>query len=226
MKDVGRFLLGLLLTAAAGWIDAVGLLEFGGFAASYMSGNTTQLGLAGATADALHAARALGAILPFAFGAFVGGLMFARGDRWTFAFALVVVAVALCLAAALTLGPDAPTLLALAPVAFAMGLQNHIVAKTRADNAGTTFITGTLFRFGDALAQATLGAERSGRAWRLLLVVTAFGMGGWCGTVATLREGARALVLPAALMLVLAVGALLLEALRALRGRARTGPAT
>jgi uncharacterized membrane protein YoaK (UPF0700 family) len=226
LKDVGRFLLGLLLTAAAGWTDAVGLLEFGGFAASYMSGNTTQLGLAGATAEVPHAVRALSAILPFAFGAFVGGLMFAKGDRWTFALAVMVVAVSLCLAAGLTLGPDAPTPLALAPVAFAMGLQNHIVSKTRTDNAGTTFITGTLFRFGDALAQAALGVDRSARALRLLVVVTAFGIGGWCGAVATLREGARALVLPAGTMLALAVGALLLEAVRALRQRGRQRPAT
>ena len=39
-------LLGLVLTAMAGWVDAIGFLRLGGFYPSFMSGNTTQLGVA------------------------------------------------------------------------------------------------------------------------------------------------------------------------------------
>jgi len=42
-------LLGLVLTAMAGWVDAIGFLRLGGFYPSFMSGNTTQLGIALAT---------------------------------------------------------------------------------------------------------------------------------------------------------------------------------
>lgn len=41
-----RLLSGLVLTAIAGFIDALAFIELGGYFASFMSGNTTQLGLA------------------------------------------------------------------------------------------------------------------------------------------------------------------------------------
>lgn len=220
MREVGRFSLGLLMTAWAGWIDAVGLLEFGGSAPSYMSGNTIQLGLGSAMGDIARLQVTLGAIAAFALGAFAGGLMFGRAGRWTVSLALVLLATALCFATGLALGPSPSTPLALAPLAFAMGLQNQIVAKGRADNAGTTFVTGTLFRFGDALAQLLLGTDRSGRAARLLCVLAAFACGAVGGVFSALRYGLLSLALPAACAVMIAVAALGLEVGRALRRRA------
>ncbi|MDB5537022.1 MAG: hypothetical protein JWQ65_1897, partial [Devosia sp.] len=44
MTPAPKLSLGLLLTAAAGFIDAIGFIKLGGFYTSFMSGNTTQLG--------------------------------------------------------------------------------------------------------------------------------------------------------------------------------------
>ena len=38
-------LIGLCLTAVAGWVDAIGFLRLGGLYTSFMSGNTTHLGV-------------------------------------------------------------------------------------------------------------------------------------------------------------------------------------
>jgi uncharacterized membrane protein YoaK (UPF0700 family) len=40
MKPQRRLFLGLLLTGCAGFIDAIGFIELGGFYTSFMSGNT------------------------------------------------------------------------------------------------------------------------------------------------------------------------------------------
>jgi uncharacterized membrane protein YoaK (UPF0700 family) len=201
------FLLGLALTALAGWIDAAGFLEFSGFSISFMSGNMVQVGLDGARADVTHVTRALGAMALFVFGSFAGGLMFARCGRWMFAVSLAVLASALALAAGLALANPAPAL-AIVPLALAMGLQNQIVSKTRDDNAGTTFVTGTLFRFGDLLAQIVLGAEQGSRAVRLLAVVAAFALGAAAGAIHAVRYGAWSFVPPAAFAAMVAMIAL------------------
>jgi uncharacterized membrane protein YoaK (UPF0700 family) len=105
------------------------------------------------------------------------------------------------------------------PLAFTMGLQNHLVSKGRLDNAGTTFITGTLFRFGDALARLLAGTEQPGPVVRLLLVVIIFLAGATGGALGAFRYGALALSLPAAVALALAVTALFVEVVRVIRGR-------
>ncbi len=74
---------GLLLTALAGFVDAIGFVELGGFFVSFMSGNTTQLGT-GAVVGQWDIA-ALSAVLVFLF--FVGSVAgtsaaFASGLRW------------------------------------------------------------------------------------------------------------------------------------------------
>jgi uncharacterized membrane protein YoaK (UPF0700 family) len=41
LQEESRFAFGVLLTAIAGWVDAIGFLSLGGFYVSFMSGNTT-----------------------------------------------------------------------------------------------------------------------------------------------------------------------------------------
>ena len=53
-----------------------------------------------------------------------------------------------------------------------MGAQNHLTILVRGANPGTTFVTGTLFRFSDALTQRLLGRDPHG-AWKLHLTVWA-----------------------------------------------------
>jgi uncharacterized membrane protein YoaK (UPF0700 family) len=184
-----------------------------------MSGNTVQVGIGLATLDDTHFLRALSPLGLFALGSFAGALLFASAGRWTFAFSMVLHAAALCFAPFIVMQSVPAPALAIAPLAFAMGLQNQIIAKTRADNAGTTFVTGTLFRFGDALARFLVGTDRSAQSLRLLLVVIVFAAGAVGGAVSTIRYGTMTLTLPAALAAVIAILALLVEVTRAIRDR-------
>jgi len=58
VTDRGRIGLAVLLTAVAGWVDAVGYLELGRLFVSFMSGNSTLLaiGLAGVDRTAIAGA--------------------------------------------------------------------------------------------------------------------------------------------------------------------------
>ena len=115
-------LLGLVLTAMAGWVDAIGFLRLGGFYPSFMSGNTTQLGVA--LSNGNWQAAMLPALL---VGLFVTGVFAAAAiadsvmrRRLPSCFLLET----FVLAAAMLFSAAQPELaLALAPLAFAMGLQ-------------------------------------------------------------------------------------------------------
>ena len=74
--------LGLLLTATAGWVDAIGFLRLGGLYPSFMSGNTTQLGVA-LSHDDWHLVEMAATILGLFFvGGFCGGLAAALPSSW------------------------------------------------------------------------------------------------------------------------------------------------
>jgi uncharacterized membrane protein YoaK (UPF0700 family) len=218
MRNGGQFALGLVLTALAGWVDALSFMEFGGIYASFVSGNTILFGISAAEGRTLVIERTAAAIGLFASGAFLGGLIFVKGWRWSVALALLIEAIALGLAAAMAIDEDTAAF-TIAPLAFAMGLQNHVVAKVRADNAGTTFVTGTLFRFGDALARFVVGADRFAPATRLLGVIVVFSAGAAAGATAHYRFGPLAFVAPCVLSALLACGALLIEIVRTVRKR-------
>ncbi|RYE75513.1 MAG: DUF1275 domain-containing protein, partial [Hyphomicrobiales bacterium] len=76
MKPQRHLTLGLLLTACAGFVDAVGFIELGGFYTSFMSGNTTQLGIGiiGHQVVVLP----LGLVVMFFLGSFAGSLLALR----------------------------------------------------------------------------------------------------------------------------------------------------
>ena len=92
---------GVVLTALAGFVDAVGFIRLGGLYTSLMSGNTTQL------AVALGHGEPLGAVLPtlligaFLVGAVSGGAIAALcPPRWVTPAVLGLEAVALTAAVA------------------------------------------------------------------------------------------------------------------------------
>jgi hypothetical protein len=70
----------ITLSALAGFVDALGFLELGGFFVSFMSGNTTRLGVgvAGAMPEAWIAG---GLMLTFMLGVTGGGGHWAQGRR-------------------------------------------------------------------------------------------------------------------------------------------------
>lgn len=205
--DRSRFLIGLALTAVAGAIDAVSFSRFGAVYASFMSGNTVQVGLHVAAAEWQVLAGFVLLVGLFMAGAFLGALAVAATRRWHLPVLVAGEGVLVAVALVLDVRHGTP-LLATAPLSLAMGAQNQLVVLVRGANLATTFVTGTAFRFGDALAQRALGRDPHG-AWRFHLAVwLAFGVGAALGALCQVRLGDLALAPIAAVLGFLLVAAL------------------
>src|SRR3546814_10053565 len=77
------FVLALLLALVAGWVDAVGFLQLGGFFVSFMSGNSTRLGVGVGSGFWREAGLAAGLMATFVGGVAFGNLIGDRaGDRY------------------------------------------------------------------------------------------------------------------------------------------------
>ena len=76
MLDTKRnILLACALSALAGYVDAIGFLHLGGLYVSFMSGNSTRMGVNLAQGQWINAAEAFGVIALFVIGAAAGSLM-------------------------------------------------------------------------------------------------------------------------------------------------------
>lgn len=187
-----RFALGLALTAAAGAINAVSISRLGAIYVSFMSGNTVQLGLHVGHADWSAIGFAASVLGAFVLGAFASALAKPATGEWH--LPAVLLAEAIAVGAALHVETrQAEPILALLPLALAMGAQNQLVVLVRGANPATTFVTGTLVRFSDALAQRLLGRDPDG-TWTLHLAVwVSFAIGTTLGAIAILTLGDLAL---------------------------------
>ena len=205
---------GLLLTALAGYIDAIGFIQLNGLYTSFMSGNTTQLGVSLAHGAFGQAVMPALLILVFLIGSTIGsGLWMATPARW--GTPVVMAYETLLIVGALALGLQLPEL-GLSPVfmAFAMGSQNAVLGSVQGFRAGTTFVTGALFGLGQKLAAALTGTGPAfgwiGDATVWLALMT----GALAGTAAYTMLGISALIVPASVAGLLAITATLLAALR------------
>lgn len=182
------------LSAVAGFVDGVGFMQSGGFFVSFMSGNSTRLGV-GLVERASHAALAAALIASFVMGV-AGGAIAARGRVARKPVVLALVAVALALAALCgSLGAGVAALLL---AAFAMGAENATFEEGGEVRIGLTYMTGTLVKIGQRLAAALTG--RKGGAWLPYLQLW-MGLGGGAvlGTFAQARLQANALWIAAVL---------------------------
>ncbi len=69
-----------VLSSTAGYLDAVGFLDLGGYFVSFMSGNTTRMSAEAVGVDAVGAGKALGLIGLFFAGSFLGAVVSRFGD--------------------------------------------------------------------------------------------------------------------------------------------------
>ena len=177
-------LLAVGLSALAGYIDAVGFLHLGGFFVSFMSGNSTRLGvgLSGAAPDALLAGMLIAA---FVLGVVAGSLLGHRAGRRRKGVVLALVAA--LLAAAAALGPDgrpgAPLSWATLVATLAMGAANTVFERDGDIPFGVTYMTGALVKVGQRLALALHGGPPLG--WLLHAAL-------WLGLVAGAAGGSLA----------------------------------
>ncbi|GBU16570.1 MULTISPECIES: DUF1275 family protein [Methylobacterium] len=190
---------GLTLTALAGFIDALGFIRLGGLYTSFMSGNTTRMSVAlGQGAWTLAAGPAV-LIATFAVGAMLGGgLAGLTSPRWRTACVLGFEALLLVAALAMEITVPDHAVAALF-MALAMGAQNAALVHVGGFRAGTTFVTGALYGFGQKLGLALAGHGPAfgwvpdGAVWLALLSgavagTVAYGVSplyALCGAVAT-----------------------------------------
>jgi uncharacterized membrane protein YoaK (UPF0700 family) len=167
----------IALVAVAGWVDAAGYLQLGGLFVSFMSGNSTRLGVGLGHGQWLAAAEAGAIIGVFVLGAFVGELIaIATGARHR---RIVLLVEAVLLATVLILPHRAGEFSATAfPMALALGIQNAALHRVGNRKVSLTYVTGTLVRFGQQVAAQITGRGERG-AWRGDLA--AAGHGGWSG---------------------------------------------
>ncbi len=187
-----RWVLGLALSAVAGFVDAVGWIAFGGVFVAFMSGNTTRLGVEAVRGDLPAAWHAAQPILAFIAGTVAGALLRRAGGL---AGLMAAEAAALAVAAAVVAASGSAVL----PLALAMGMQNLARLAVGPAQFGGTFITGTLVGLGQALAAGEWrGAGAQAAAWLALLA------GILAGALAMAGGAAPALAGVALLLLVLA----------------------
>ncbi|WP_086737601.1 YoaK family protein [Erythrobacter colymbi] len=197
--DPARQRLALGLAALAGLVDATGFVVAGGYFTSFMSGNTTRLGVELAQTPALALAP-LGLIAAFLAGVIGGALIGRRAEGRRKRVLLGIVALLLaCGAGLLAAGLSIPFL---AASALAMGLANNVFAKAGEVTVGVTYMTGALVRYGQGIAARLAGEPlESTRGYGLLWSALALGAvaGGVLSGIAPVLSAGSACVVALAL---------------------------
>lgn len=146
------------LSALAGHVDATGYLATGGFFLSFMSGNSTRLGL-GLGGGGEAALLAAGLIAAFVAGVTLGSLVARRAPHPR---RLRLLLLAALLAVAALTGPGWPACLL---TAAAMGAENTVFETDGAARISLTFMTGNLVKVGQGLAATLAGQPRPWLPW-------------------------------------------------------------
>lgn len=195
MTPFRPLVLGMVLTATAGFVDAIGFIELGGYFVSFMSGNTTQGGAAVITGDWKVVGLTLSLVALFFIGSVFGTLLATTNPRW--APSLVSGAVALGVGATLALqlnGFKAEQSMLI--LAAAAGAQNAILPMRGAVRLGATFVTGTLYVAGQDLAFALRGKVPRWRWVQHLAIWVSLFIGAAIGALLFAPMSGYALVVP------------------------------
>lgn len=173
-------ILAACLSALAGYVDALGFIELGGFFVSFMSGNSTRLGVGlEGVRESANWSIAGGLIGSFVAGVVFGTLIGRFASRRRHVVLLLLVSG--CLAAAATCHGFALSVPAVGLMAFAMGMENTVFERDGEVSIGLTYMTGTLVKMGQRMAMALMGGPRL--AWMAYL-------GLWLGLISGAFAGA------------------------------------
>lgn len=163
--DLPRRALAYGIAGLAGFVDAAGFLAASGYFVSFMSGNTTRLGVEAA-------ARSPAALVPillivcFVSGVVAGAVVAERSGapkRAVLALSTILIAAG---AVSHALGLIA---LFAGASALAMGAINNAFRREGEVAIGVTYMTGALVRFGQGLAARLTGRPAPGALANLLL---------------------------------------------------------
>lgn len=168
--------LAVCLSCLAGYVDALGFINLGGFFVSFMTGNTTRLGIELAGRHAGGIVLAAGILALFVSGVILGSLIghFASKRRAP----AVLAAVATCLLISAAFDTVGLSDIGVGLLAVAMGMENAVFQRDGEVTIGLTYMTGTLVKMGQRIAGAMLGGSRT--AWLRHFVLW---LGLLCGAV-------------------------------------------
>lgn len=190
--DPPRRALAIGLAALAGYVDATAFLAAGGYFASFMSGNTTRLGV-DLAATPLQAVVPAGLIAGFVAGVTLGALVAERADRRRKTSVLALATGLLLIAAICDRAWQAGFLGA---AVLAMGVLNNVFRRDGEVAVGVTYMTGALVRLGQGLAALIAGKATGGKLSAGLLWAGLAG-GALCGALVFVH--ARTASMPIAL---------------------------
>lgn len=176
-----NLVLACTLSGLAGYVDGIGFLHLGGLFVSFMSGNSTRLGVMAAEMDWPKALQALQLIAVFVVGAGTGSLI-GTGRGANRQWVLLLVEALLLMAGALFYELGC-TPCAMTAIVLAMGLENAVFqGDGGVAGLGLTYMTGSLVRVGQLLAAALRGGPRWAWVPNLLLwaaLVVGAAIGAW-----------------------------------------------
>ena len=191
--------LALAVVALAGFTDAVSFRQFGHVYASFMSGNTTAMGVAAASGDWAQAGLLAGIIGLFVAGVVLGSWLHRASTRPAGA---VLLTVAGLLALAAGWWPGGWALLVLV---LSMGILNSALGVAGSSPLSLTYVTGTLVKVGAGLFERLRAGAWPAGWHRQALDWLALAAGGIAGALAWQQLGLRALLPAAAWALTLAI---------------------
>jgi len=205
MTPARHLISGILLTGAAGFVDAVGFIELGGYFVSFMSGNTTQGGAALVAGAYPVFGLTMALVLLFFIGSVIGAALAFSNLRWGPAAVSGAVFLGVSVTMALVLA-GVPTSVAMLVLAASAGAQNAILPMRSTVRLGATFVTGTLYTAGQELALALQGKVPPWR-WLQHLGIW-FGLlgGATLGAFAYHSVGIHALFVPIAIYAAFTLG--------------------
>lgn len=197
------------LAAIAGYVDSLAYIALGGFFVSFMSGNSTRLGV-GISQWSVNALIALSLIGSFVGGVVLGSLVGRRVEHRRRPVVLTLVSALLAIASTLAMFniPGIATGL----MAVAMGAENAVFEENGNVRFGVTYMTGSLVKMGQRIATAFHGGDPFGWAPYFMLwggLVTGAAAGG----VVYTWVGLRGLWVASGAVAVLAVSTLELQIL-------------
>lgn len=205
--DPARRRLAVSLAALAGFVDAVGFVAAGGYFVSFMSGNTTRLGVDLAT-EPSAALLPLGLIGSFTAGAFVGALAAESRPYRRKTVTIAIAATLLAVASALQAGTGG--LWYLGACAMAMGALNNAFSREGEVQIGVTYLTGALVRLAQGVALRVRGHD-PGRHRGYGALWLGLASGSLAGAASFALNDSLGLQLAAAAALVLLVAAARIE---------------
>jgi uncharacterized membrane protein YoaK (UPF0700 family) len=142
----------------AGATDVYGLSKLRDLFVSFMSGNTTSLGVAIGSGNTQRAAAAAIIIGLFVAGAAMGTVLAEFAGRWHSVVVMVGVTVLLTIAAVLPA-------VSIYSLVLGMGALNAAFSRIDGANVGLTYVTGALVKVGQGVGRLVCGRGGGDWAW-------------------------------------------------------------